>query len=95
MRLEFVGTTSNVNGCPTMYRTERGTVVIQGRTVTDEEALTEMRRHGNGIPSYESAVEIPAELLRFLDVEQLPEVVLDDQRPEFVVDNPAVPLASR
>jgi hypothetical protein len=94
MRLQFVGTTSNVNGCPTVFRTERGTIVIQGTTVTDPEALAEMRRHGNGIPAYESAVEVPAELLRFLDVDQLPEVVLDEERPEFVVNNPAVTAAS-
>jgi hypothetical protein len=93
MRIEYVGSTSNINGCPTLYRTERGTVVIQGRTVTDPEALAEMQRHGNGVPDYESAVEVPAELLRFVDVHELPMVAFDPNRPQFVVDNPAVPAA--
>lgn len=88
MKLTYGGSTSNVGGCPTLYRTERGTIVIQGTTVTDPEALAEMRRHGNGIPAYESAVEVPAELLRFVDVDQLPAVQLDPSRPEFVVDAP-------
>lgn len=91
MRIEFVGSTSNVNGCPTVFRTERGTLVIQGTTVTDPEALAEMSRHGNGVPAYESAVEVPAELLRFLDVDTLPPVRLDPDRPEFVIDNAALP----
>lgn len=94
MRLEFVGTTSNINGCPTVYRTERGTIVIQGTTVTDPQALAEMARHGNGIPAYESAVEVPAELLRFIDIDAQPEIPLDPNRPQFVIDNPAVPAAS-
>lgn len=93
MRIEFIGTTSNVNGCPTLFRTERGTIVIQGRTVVDDEALAEMARHGNGIPAEESAVEVPAELLRFLDIGSVPVVGLDETRPDFVVDNPAVPSA--
>lgn len=93
MRLHHIGTTSNVNGCPTLYRTDRGTVVVQGRTVTDPEALAEMARHGNGVPADESAVEVPAELLRFVDVNTLPPVELDPDRPVFIVDNPAIPAA--
>jgi hypothetical protein len=93
MQITFVGTTSGNNGCPTLYRTERGTVVVQGTTVIDGEALAEMARHGNGIPAYESAVEIPAELLAYVDVDSLPLVALDADRPEFVVDTPA-PAAS-
>lgn len=95
MELTFMGITSKQGGCPTLYRTERGTIVIQGTTVTDPDALAEMRRHGNGIPSYESAVEVPAELLRFVDVEALPAVQLDPDRPEFVVDAPIPPAVTR
>lgn len=94
MRLTFVGSSSGNGGCPTVFRTERGTVVIQGTTVTDPEALAEMSRNGNGIPAYESAVEIPAELLRFVDIDALPEVHLDPERPEFVIDAPIPPAVA-
>lgn len=152
MRLIYVDTTSNINGCPTLYRTvhgsavvqgttvdrsalpvlnpgesavevpaellefadagalpplpadttvgrgilyrtERGTVIVLGVPVTDAEALAEMGRHGNGIPDYESAVEVPAELLRAVDVTALPLVELDPARPEFVVDHSRLPAA--
>ena len=44
--------------CPTIYRTDRGTVVVQGYRLTAEE-LAEM-----GLPMGESAVEIPGSLLQ-------------------------------
>lgn len=44
--------------CPALYRTNRGTVVVQGRTVTDPEVLHELR-----LPDGEQAVEIPAEMI--------------------------------
>jgi hypothetical protein len=88
VEIEFIGTSSGNNGCPTLYRTERGTIIVQGATVTDPTALAEMHRHGNGIPSHESAVEVPAELLRLVDAEALPLVALPADRPEFVVDMP-------
>lgn len=95
MKLTFGGSTSGNGGCPTVFRTERGTIVIQGTTVTDPEALAEMSLHGNGIPSYESAVEVPAELLRFIDIEVLPEVALDPARREFTIDAPIPPEVAR
>ncbi|MFC7279151.1 hypothetical protein ACFQS1_34755 [Paractinoplanes rhizophilus] len=42
--------------CPTIYRTERDTYVIQGYTVTAETA-------GLDLPAGEQLVEIPADLL--------------------------------
>jgi hypothetical protein len=43
--------------CPTIYATDRGTVVVQGYTLAPAEA-------GQiGLPAGESAVEIPASLL--------------------------------
>ena len=86
MRIEFLGSTSGGGGCPTLFKTERGTIVVQGTTVTDPEALAKMATYGNGIPSYESAVEIPAELLPFVDVTELAEVELPADRPEFTID---------
>lgn len=96
MGTEFIGSTSGNGGCPSLFRTARGTLVVQGTTVTDEDTLAAMRTQGNGIPPYESAVEVPAELLRFVDIEALPLAPFgDDDRPRFVVDNrdvPAVPV---
>ena len=42
--------------CPTVYRTNRGTFVVQGYAVTGEDA-------GVNLPDGESLVEIPIELL--------------------------------
>jgi hypothetical protein len=45
--------------CPTIYATDRGTVVVQGRLLTDSEFTTP-----DAIPAAgEALVEIPAELL--------------------------------
>ena len=63
MRLRFLGSTSDDGQCPTLYETERGTYIVQGDTVTDPEALAELR---NVLPG-ESFVEIPKELLRFAE----------------------------
>lgn len=63
VNVAFVGTSSNDTGCPTIFLTERGTLVVQGTTVTDRQALEQISRHGNGIPEHESCVEIPAALI--------------------------------
>ena len=42
--------------CPTVYRTDRGTLVVQGYTVTPATA-------GLEVPAGEQLVEIPADLL--------------------------------
>lgn len=60
MKLTFLGTSSENGQCPTFYATDRGTYVVQGWRVTDAETLSQM-----DIPGHETAVEIPAELLRF------------------------------
>jgi hypothetical protein len=41
--------------CPTIYETDRGTIVVQGYVVTDSDVTP---------PKGEALVEIPAELLR-------------------------------
>lgn len=83
----FVGTSSGGGGCPTLFVTDRGTLVVQGTTVTDPAALEVMRSRGNGMPAHESAVEIPAALLPFVDIEALQRLAFaDDDRPEFLVD---------
>jgi hypothetical protein len=65
MRLEFLGTTSGGGNCPNLYRTDRGTYVVQGEKVTDPEALATLGERG--LPDHETVVEIPTALLRFAD----------------------------
>jgi hypothetical protein len=55
MRLRFVGSDSPSGSCPTIYETDRNTYVIQGRVVTDPEALEDLRHVLPG----ETFVEIP------------------------------------
>ncbi|MDP9866994.1 MULTISPECIES: hypothetical protein [Streptosporangium] len=59
MRLRFLGSTSEAGACPSLYETDRGTIVVQGLHLTDAEALSDLRHVLDG----ESAVEVPRELL--------------------------------
>lgn len=68
MRLEFLGTDSRDGDCPTLYRTDRGTIVVQGYKVTDPEALADLR----DLADDETVVEIPEKLLRFAHKEGSP-----------------------
>jgi hypothetical protein len=61
MKLTFLGTSSQDGSCPTLYATDRGTFVIQGWKVLDDEALADM-----DIPDHETAIEVPPALLRFV-----------------------------
>lgn len=56
---------SNPTGSPTVYRTDRGSWVVQGWEVTDSDALRRMN-----IPAGETCVEIPDRMLQFLRPEQ-------------------------
>ncbi|MEE6262922.1 hypothetical protein [Plantactinospora sonchi] len=60
MKLTFVRKTaqSQVNNCPSLYRTDRGTFVVQGWRISDPEALSQL-----DIPPHETAVEVPADVL--------------------------------
>ncbi len=60
MELTFIAKDpgSEPSGSPTLYRTDRGSWVVQGWIVTDETALTAM-----DIPEGESCVEIPDRLV--------------------------------
>jgi hypothetical protein len=57
LNLEIVTTYCGSNTCPTVYKSDQGTLVVQGYTVTAERA-------GVDLPDGEMLVEIPAELLR-------------------------------
>lgn len=65
MRVTFLGTTSETGNCPTLFATDNGTYIAQGKVVTDPEALNTIRETYAGIGEDETLVEIPAELLRF------------------------------
>ncbi|MBU2670644.1 hypothetical protein KOI35_44805 [Actinoplanes bogorensis] len=54
--MTFVATLCGSGSCPTVYRTDRNTYVVQGYTVTGENA-------GLDLPPGEQLVEIPADLL--------------------------------
>jgi hypothetical protein len=62
MKLKYLGKTSesNVKACPALYATDRGTYVVQGKIVSDPEAIAGIRDLGEN----ESYVEIPADVLR-------------------------------
>jgi hypothetical protein len=61
MRLRLVGTSSGHTGCPALYATDRGTYVVQGKLVTDAEAIADLV----DLRQDEFYVEVPAALLRF------------------------------
>jgi hypothetical protein len=62
MRVRLIGKDpeSNPTGSPTVYRTDRGSWVVQGWDVTDPDVLAQM-----DIPAGERAVEIPDRMLQF------------------------------
>jgi hypothetical protein len=63
VKLTFLGSTSQEGQCPTLYATDRDTFVVQGLTVTDPEALGDLR---DVLPG-ETFVEVPKALLRFAE----------------------------
>ncbi len=61
MRLSLLGTESGNDGCPALYATDRGTYVVQGKRITDAEAIADLV----DVRDDEFYVEIPPGLLRF------------------------------
>ncbi len=57
LELELITSLCGNGTCPTVYRTNRDTVVVQGYVVTAEEA-------GIDLPAGELLVEIPADMLQ-------------------------------
>jgi hypothetical protein len=62
MRLTLIGKDpdSNPAGSPTVYRTDKGSWVVQGWLVTDAEALAQIN-----VPDGETCVEIPDRIIHF------------------------------
>jgi hypothetical protein len=52
------GDCNDGKACPSLYRTDRGSVLARGLKVTDAEALEAL-----GLPDHETVVELPAEML--------------------------------
>lgn len=61
MRLTFIGKDagSQVDDCPALYRTDRGTWVVQGWNVTDPDAIADLRQ----LAPNETVVEVPESVL--------------------------------
>jgi hypothetical protein len=55
-KLTLVTSLCGTGSCPTVYRTDRGTLVVQGYTVAADQVDLDL-------PAGEQLVEIPAELL--------------------------------
>jgi hypothetical protein len=59
--MQLLGGESGNTGSPRVYKTDRGTLVIQGYIVDDPQALAAV-----ATPAHETLVEIPYSLLRHL-----------------------------
>jgi hypothetical protein len=59
MRLRFLGSTSESGACPSLYETDRGTIVVQGLELVDHDARGDLLHVLDG----ETAVEVPRQLL--------------------------------
>ncbi|MFI6276314.1 hypothetical protein [Streptomyces sp. NPDC050988] len=55
MKVTKLATTCDLKDCPTIYATDRGTLLFQGETPAN---------HGLEIPAHETVVELPVELIR-------------------------------
>lgn len=64
MQLTFVAVDpdSVPNGSPTLYKTDRGSWVVQGWVVTDSDALKQL-----DVPEGETVVEIPDRMIPFFE----------------------------
>lgn len=63
MRVRFLGSDSQNGGSPTAFETDRGTLVVRGYRIADEQALADLGETPDG----EVDIEIPRKLLRFFD----------------------------
>lgn len=63
MRVKFLGSDSQGGHSPTLYETDRGTIVVRGYAITDPQARADLGE----VPAGELDIEIPRALLRFAD----------------------------
>lgn len=62
MELRFLGTTSDDGKCPTLQETPTGDIVVQGYSLTDPEALSQLRDAAwhYAVPRDEFAKRVPS-----------------------------------
>ena len=60
MKLTFIRKSfdSGETNCPSLYRTDRDTFVVQGWRISDPETLAQL-----DIPAHETVVEVPVDVL--------------------------------
>lgn len=65
MRLRYIGKTpESIDGkCEALYATDRGSFAVQGKIVTDPQALADVR----DLADDETVVEVPIDVLRLVD----------------------------
>jgi hypothetical protein len=61
MRLRFLGSNSEQGTCPAVYETDRDTIAVQGKLITDPEALGDAVH----LAPDEIIIEIPKDLLPY------------------------------
>lgn len=59
--MRLLGTETGHTGCPALYATDRDTYVVQGKLVTDDQAIADLV----DVRADEFYVEIPKNLLRY------------------------------
>jgi hypothetical protein len=65
MKLTFLGSESKDGQSPTLYATDRGTLVVQGWKITDETVRAQLRH----LPDHEDVIEIPTALTKHFPTE--------------------------
>lgn len=60
-KLTFLGCETRDGQSPTLYRTDRGTLAVQGWKITDPVVRAQTRN----LPDHEDLVEIPLALLKY------------------------------
>lgn len=63
--LTFLGKDSVGGNCPSVFKTSRGSYVVQGWKIKDDAALAQLQ--AEGMPAWETAVEIPAGLVKYFN----------------------------
>ena len=74
MTLRFLGRATGGGGCPTLYETDHGTLVVQEWQVTDPAVLAAL----DEVPGHQTVIEIPKRLMRHLPEDTHMQAPTDD-----------------
>jgi len=72
--LRFLGRATGGGGCPTLYETDHGTLVVQEWQVTDPAVLAAL----DEVPGHQTVIEIPKRLMRHLPEDTHMQAPTDD-----------------